>query len=353
MRSCRCALPVPSRVRTFSPSAQSRLPRPRTGSSPAMASPPATIEQLARETRRRSPILRPRCARSPRYAGSSMPPSPRSSDGRCRAAPRGARSPGPWASPSRPPIGSTATCSSSRWARCRRSADPRAATEARRSIQFAREEAARLGQPAIGTEHILLGILRCQRSLGVKALNAWASRWSRPGGCLQTTCPASARRAERPPRNTGHRAGADGSRARRAARPRERGERLVGVEHLLLALLSDSRNGAVQTLESMRTTPAKVRRQLELECAAAGVSPAPRATRRAEPGAPCRRRSSADLAQPSGLDLVDEPADRVLARDERGGLDPRDRLAHVGVEISECLGRPLRLDPRVLLDRRA
>jgi len=48
----------------------------------------------------------------------------------------------------------------------------------------------------------------------------------------------------------------------------KRGERLVGVEDLLLALLSDSRNGAVQTLESLRTTPAKVRRQLELEWAA-------------------------------------------------------------------------------------
>jgi len=49
----------------------------------------------------------------------------------------------------------------------------------------------------------------------------------------------------------------------------KRGERVIGVEHLLLALLSDSRNGAVQTLEALRTTPAKVRRQLEIEWGAA------------------------------------------------------------------------------------
>lgn len=45
-------------------------------------------------------------------------------------------------------------------------------SEARRAIQLAREEAKRLGQPAVGTEHILLGILRSQDSYAVKALNA-------------------------------------------------------------------------------------------------------------------------------------------------------------------------------------
>ena len=44
--------------------------------------------------------------------------------------------------------------------------------EARRSVQFAHEEAQRLGQPAIGTEHILLAILRCEDSLAARALNA-------------------------------------------------------------------------------------------------------------------------------------------------------------------------------------
>jgi hypothetical protein len=38
---------------------------------------------------------------------------------------------------------------------------------------------------------------------------------------------------------------------------------------------------------------------------------------------------SEDLAQAPRLDFVDEPANRILTRDERRGFDPSDRLAHV------------------------
>ena len=45
----------------------------------------------------------------------------------------------------------------------------------------------------------------------------------------------------------------------------KRNESYIGIEHILLALLADSRNGAVQTLEALKTTPKAVRRQLERE----------------------------------------------------------------------------------------
>ena len=148
-----------------------------------------------------------------------------------------------------------------------------ATTDARRSIQFAREEAARLSQPAIGTEHVLLGILRCHRSRAAKALNALGVTLESARLCLQTTLPGLPPGAAQSETVTVQ-AGRILDRALREAA--KRGERLVGVEHLLLALLSDSRNGAVQTLESLRTTPAKVRRQLEIEWeGTASVEPAP------------------------------------------------------------------------------
>jgi ATP-dependent Clp protease ATP-binding subunit ClpC len=50
------------------------------------------------------------------------------------------------------------------------------------------------------------------------------------------------------------------------------GDGRVGVEHLLLALLSDSRNGAVQTLESLHATPTKIRTELEREWRAISAS---------------------------------------------------------------------------------
>lgn len=137
-------------------------------------------------------------------------------------------------------------------------------TEARRVIQFAREEAKRLVQPSVGTEHILLGILRCEDSQAARALTAEGVTLAAARGCLQTTMPGlPPSDSERPADDYAVSAHArriiEGAR-REATR---RGEGHIGAEHLLLALLSDSRNGAVQTLEELRATPARVERQLE------------------------------------------------------------------------------------------
>ncbi len=136
-------------------------------------------------------------------------------------------------------------------------------SEARRTIQLARDEAKTLGQPAIGTEHILLGILRCRESHAVSALNALGVTHEKARACLQTTMPGV----------LANDAGRDDGVSPPARRILEgslrealkRSEGYIGVEHLLLALLTDSRNGAVQTLEALKTTPKQIRRQLELE----------------------------------------------------------------------------------------
>ncbi len=136
-------------------------------------------------------------------------------------------------------------------------------TEARRVIQFAREEAKRLAQPSVGTEHILLGILRCEDSLAAQALTAEGVTLAAARGCLQTTMPglppSDLERAEDYAVSAHARRIIEG--ARREAT--HRGDGRIGAKHLLLALLSDSRNGAVQTLEELRATPARVERQLD------------------------------------------------------------------------------------------
>ncbi len=139
--------------------------------------------------------------------------------------------------------------------------------EARQSMQFAREEAKRLGQPAVGTEHLLLGILHCRESYAVKALNALGVTLETARGCLRTTMPGLT-----PKPSHSQRSAPDGvtPQARRIIdgslrEALKRGEGHVGVEHLVLALLSDSRSGAVQTLEALRTTPSAIRRRLERE----------------------------------------------------------------------------------------
>jgi ATP-dependent Clp protease ATP-binding subunit ClpA len=118
--------------------------------------------------------------------------------------------------------------------------------EARRSIQFAREDARLLGQPAVGTEHILLGILRCEDSLAARALNAEGVTLEAARACLQTTMPGIPHSVlERPAEeyvvSTHARRIIEGAR-REASR---RGESRIGAEHLLLALLADWRTGAL------------------------------------------------------------------------------------------------------------
>jgi ATP-dependent Clp protease ATP-binding subunit ClpA len=140
-------------------------------------------------------------------------------------------------------------------------------SEARRSIQLAREEARQLGQPAVGTEHILLGILRCRGSHAVQALDALGVTHEAARRCVQPTMPGLSPDAISPGGDGNDRQGVT-PQARRILEGSlreavKRHEGYIGVEHLLLALLTDSRNGAVQTLEAMRTTPKAIRRRLE------------------------------------------------------------------------------------------
>jgi len=141
--------------------------------------------------------------------------------------------------------------------------------EARRSIQLAREEARQLGQMAVGTEHILLGILRCRGSHAVQALNDLGITHEAARLYIQPTMPG----LPPDPTATGGAGGAGQGVTPHARRILEgslreaakRHEGYIGVEHILLALLTDSRNGAVQTLEALKTTPKAVRRRLELD----------------------------------------------------------------------------------------
>jgi ATP-dependent Clp protease ATP-binding subunit ClpA len=144
--------------------------------------------------------------------------------------------------------------------------------EARRSIQFARDEARQLGQPAVGTEHILLGILRCRGSQAVEALNALGVTHEAARLCVQPTMAGVVTDPMTADGVGGERHGVT-PHARRILEGSlreavKRHESYIGVEHILLALLTDSRNGAVQTLEAMKTTPKAIRRQLEDQWAA-------------------------------------------------------------------------------------
>ena len=140
--------------------------------------------------------------------------------------------------------------------------------EARRCVQLAREEARGLGAESVGTEHLLLGILRCHRSHAVQALETLGVTLGRAQAGLQPTSvglePADpgreqgrpSRREDITPQARGILEGA----LREAMKLRDG---YIGVEHLLLALLSDRRNGAVRTLAELGVSRTDVRRELD------------------------------------------------------------------------------------------
>lgn len=137
---------------------------------------------------------------------------------------------------------------------------------------FAREEARALGHAGVGTEHLLLGILRCEQSPAVRALGAMGvsiddARAAAAPTLVEQAPPDPAAADESPPSRLGR-----GEKLTRHARQvleqslretLDRGEGYIGVEHLLLALLHHEQSGASQTLERLGIHHEEALRALE------------------------------------------------------------------------------------------
>jgi ATP-dependent Clp protease ATP-binding subunit ClpA len=141
-------------------------------------------------------------------------------------------------------------------------------SDARQAVGFARDEAASLGALCVGTEHLLLGILRCRESTAAQALATLGVSLEAARGTIQPTLVGLSAEDGPFPRN-----GSDGrpeisEHAREALEQSlreavERDEGYIGVEHLLLALVRDPRNGAARTLDDLEIPPARIKRELE------------------------------------------------------------------------------------------
>jgi hypothetical protein len=138
--------------------------------------------------------------------------------------------------------------------------------EARRAVQLARQEASALGHSLVGTEHLLLGVLRCEDSVAGRALKALGVEVEAARACAEPTlveadpgAPAAASGRSR----RGLTPHADSVLERTLAQTLARSEGFIGVEHLLLSLLVDERGGASRTLTHLGIEREAVRRQLD------------------------------------------------------------------------------------------
>lgn len=142
---------------------------------------------------------------------------------------------------------------------------------AREAVRLARQEAALLESPIVGTEHLLVGLMRQRTGLATTALVGLGVSLEKVRHCAMTTSdlargdpetedltpPVWAARAQRP---FSQRARQALERALREAVRLE--DDHLGVEHLLLALVRDRDSRAVACLERLSVAPEMVEAEL-------------------------------------------------------------------------------------------
>lgn len=138
---------------------------------------------------------------------------------------------------------------------------------ARQSVRFARREAEALGEPAVRTEHLLLGLLRDERGPVVEALTSAGVSLEAARREAARLRPRDGRAGERQAKRTSDAplpiapdARAVMEESLRVAVRRQ--DDHLGIEHLLLALLREPDGRAVRTLAALRVAPAHVEQLL-------------------------------------------------------------------------------------------
>lgn len=170
---------------------------------------------------------------------------------------------------------------------------------ARRVLTFAQEEAQRLNHNYIGTEHILLGLIREEEGLAAKVLKELGLDQNRVRQVIEEI--------------VGRGQAAPGTRLSLTPRTkrvielavdeaRRMGMHYIGTEHLLLGLIREGDGIAVNVLKSLGISPDKVRSNLAREVMNAApytneTNPAPAAKKRGESKTPLLDQLAIDLTQ--------------------------------------------------------
>ncbi len=144
---------------------------------------------------------------------------------------------------------------------------------ARRSIVLAQEEAQRLGNNYIGTEHILLGIISEGESLAAKVLESLGVNLAKVRQEVEAIVGRGGQTVQQEMVFT--------PRAKRVIElafeeARQLNHNYIGTEHLLLGLIREGEGVAARVLTNLGVDPAKVRVQTTSLIGAEGQPPAPK-----------------------------------------------------------------------------
>jgi ATP-dependent Clp protease ATP-binding subunit ClpA len=142
--------------------------------------------------------------------------------------------------------------------------------QAREVVRCARDEARAVGSTIVGTEHLLLGVLRAGAPRELRILRGEGVDVESARECLQPTLAEEDRAIAVTESDTAAAAAATGvsplARACLESSLREtvrRGDRQLTPKHVLLALVSRADGGAARTLQSLGTSAETIRRLLE------------------------------------------------------------------------------------------
>lgn len=133
---------------------------------------------------------------------------------------------------------------------------------AQKAILYAQEEARELNHPAVGTEHLLLGLLREGEGIGAKALNNLGVDPARVRQEIARIIGENGSRPEGPARELPITPRAKKVLNMAFAEAQMQGVNYVGTEHILLALLREEEGVAAQVLKALGVRLENVRDQV-------------------------------------------------------------------------------------------
>ncbi len=196
---------------------------------------------------------------------------------------------------------------------------------ARRSIVLAQEEAQRLGNNYIGTEHILLGIISEGESLAAKVLETLGVNLAKVRQEVEAIVGRGGQTVQQEMVFT--------PRAKRVIElafeeARQLNHNYIGTEHLLLGLIREGEGVAARVLTNLGVDPAKVRVQTTSLLGAEGQPPAPKG------------KSKTPTLDAYGRDLT------ILARE--GKLDPVIGRANEIERVIQILSRRTKNNPALI-----
>ena len=130
---------------------------------------------------------------------------------------------------------------------------------ARRTVVLAQEEASQFNHPYIGTEHLLLGLLREQHGIAATAL---ADLGISLDGARRQVAETRGRGAQSPGPHLPFTPSAKNAVEHSFEEALRLGHDRIGTEHILLGLLRESEDTAVQILLALGTDAGMVRQQV-------------------------------------------------------------------------------------------